>query len=110
MRGVASSARRENHQFPSSHKFKNILLYRNTNQAHNPLRPAPTEGRFAIVTIRRAQDAMDAVASGDPSPDDNARSGRRSRVVLAPRPWRQAGRRIPPATVATNAAHRGEHV
>jgi len=25
------------------------------------------------------------------SPDENARSGRRSRVVLAPRPWRYAG-------------------
>jgi hypothetical protein len=34
---------------------------------------------------------MDAVASGDLSPDENARSGRRSRVVLAPRPWRQVG-------------------
>ena len=32
----------------------------------------------------------DAVASGDPSPDENVRSVRRSRVVLAPRPWRQA--------------------
>jgi hypothetical protein len=39
----------------------------------------------------------------------NAHGGRRSRVVLAPRPWRQVGGRIPPATVANNAAHRGEH-
>src|SRR5215470_970299 len=37
---------------------------------------------------------MDAVASGDPSPDENARSGRRSRVVLAPRPWRYAGSNV----------------
>jgi len=53
---------------------------------------------------------MDAAASGVFfMPDENARSVRRSRVVLAPRPWRQAGGRIPPATVARNAAHRGEH-
>jgi hypothetical protein len=71
--------------------MKNILLYRNVNQAHNLRYPVPTEGRFAIVTIRRAQDAMDAAASGDLSPDENARSGRRSRVVLAPRPWRYVG-------------------
>ena len=32
----------------------------------------------------------DAAASGDPSPDENVRSVRRNRVVLAPRPWRQA--------------------
>src|SRR5215470_11417230 len=38
---------------------------------------------------------MDAVASGDPSPDENARSGRRSRVVLAPRPWRYVGGKYP---------------
>jgi len=31
---------------------------------------------------------MDAVASGVSAPDENADSVRRSRVVLAPRPWR----------------------
>jgi hypothetical protein len=93
MRGqsVANSTRRANHQFQSSDRFKNILLYRNQNREHNRSRPAPTEGRFAIVTIRRAQDAMDAAAPGDFSPDENVRSGRRNRVVLTPRPWRQAG-------------------
>src|SRR5438445_4897199 len=34
------------------------------NQRHNPPRLVLTEGRFAIVTIRRARDAMDAAASG----------------------------------------------
>ncbi len=34
------------------------------NQVYNASCPAPTEGRFAIVTARRARDAMDAVASG----------------------------------------------
>src|SRR5207244_9107731 len=56
--------------------------------------PHPQEGRFAVVTKRWARDAMDAVASGNSSPDENVRSGRRSRVVLAPRPWRQADRAI----------------
>ena len=36
-------------------------------------------------------------------------SVRQSRVVLAPRPWRQAGGQAHSATVANNAAHRGEH-
>ena len=76
----------------SSLVMKNILLYRNKIQEHKLTRPVPSEGRFAIVTIRRAQDAMDAVASGRVfPPDENAVSGRRSRVVLAPRPWRQVG-------------------
>ena len=57
----------------SSPLMKNILLYRNSNRAHNSPRPVPTEGRFAIVTIRRAQDAMDAAASGGVfPPDENA--------------------------------------
>jgi hypothetical protein len=71
-------------------KIKNNSLYRNSDLRYWFACLAPTEGRFAIVTIRRARDAMDAVASGDLSPDENACSGRRSRVVLAPRPWRQS--------------------
>ena len=40
----------------------------------------------------------------------DARSVRRSRVVLAPRPWRLSmPARAGMATVTTNAAHRGEH-
>ena len=38
-----------------------------------------------------ARVAMDAAASGGFAAGRNARSVRRSRVVLAPRPWRQAG-------------------
>src|ERR1700752_1088478 len=47
----------------SSLKSKNILLYRNSDSRYWSRRPAPTEGRFAIVTMRRAWDAMDAGAS-----------------------------------------------
>ena len=44
-----------------------------------------------IVHDPLARAAMDAAASGGFFPlDENARSVRQSRVVLAPRPWRQA--------------------
>src|SRR5262245_18722758 len=87
--------------------MKNILLYRNENEVHDPPCPEPTERRFAIVTIRRAQDAMDAAASGDlhrtktPAADGE--------VVWS---WRRdpgatlAGS-IPPATGARKAASPG---
>jgi hypothetical protein len=65
-----------------------------------------------IVTFRWARDAMDA--GRRPAvrpPGETLASGRRSRVVLAPRPWRlSAPARAGVATVTTNAAHRGEHV
>ena len=49
-----------------------------------------------------------AVSGGFPA-GRNVRSVRRSRVVLAPRPWRQAAGKAHAATVARKAAHRGEH-
>src|SRR5262245_63716148 len=75
-------------RFVSSPEMKNISLYRNSDLRYKFRRPEPTEGRFAIVTIRRAWDAMDAVASGDLFTGRKRRSVRRNRVVLAPRPWR----------------------
>jgi hypothetical protein len=57
---------------------------------------AQLEGRFAIVTIRGVQDAMDAAASARRKLRGRKRgSVRRSRVVLAPRPWRYVGGIIP---------------
>jgi hypothetical protein len=96
----------------SSPKFKNISLYQNSDLRYQSAVPGPSEGRFAIVTTRWAGDAMDAAASGGFIPAGRKRRGvRRSRVVLAPRPWRQVGAVSPtPATVAKEAAHRGEHV
>jgi len=45
-----------------------------------------------IVTLRRAREAMDAAVAGGVIPAGrNVCSVRRSRVVLAPRPWRYAG-------------------
>jgi hypothetical protein len=48
---------------------------------------AREEGRFAIVTKRGAEDAVDANCATDECAD----RGRRSRVVLASRRWRQVG-------------------
>jgi hypothetical protein len=50
----------------------------------------PQEGRLAIVTDA-GRDAVDAVVSQD----ERHQRGRRSRVVLTPRRWRQVGGMIP---------------
>jgi hypothetical protein len=44
--------------------IENISLYQNSDSRYESRRPRPHEGRFAIVTARRAQDAMDAAISG----------------------------------------------
>jgi hypothetical protein len=56
------------------------------NQMHIHRRPVPSEGRIAIVTDA-GRDAVDAVGALD----ETCCSGRRSRVVLTPRCWRQVG-------------------
>ena len=73
--------------------------------------PAPIEGRIARSSrhvgrgmrwTRRRQVLQAGRRHG---------CGRRSRVVLAPRPWRLSGPACAGlATVTKNAAHRGEHV
>ena len=80
-----------------------------------PAVPRPHEGRFAIVTARRAQDAMDAAISGVAAcfrkehggRRTRGRRGRRSRVVLAPRPWRYVGESFSLTTGARKAASPG---
>jgi hypothetical protein len=47
----------------------------------------PHEGRFAIVTKRWSEDAVDVTSAKD----ESACRGRRSHVVLTPRRWRQIG-------------------
>jgi hypothetical protein len=74
--------------------------------SNNAAVPLFHEGRFAIVTdVER--DAVDA----DGADDDGARSGRRSRVVLTSRRWRQVVMmlRITPMTVTNKPDHRREH-
>jgi hypothetical protein len=60
-------------------------------------RPVPTEGRFANVT-NAERDAVDAGCASD----ESAPCGRRSRVVLTPRRWRQVGEVFSPVTVSTS--------
>src|SRR5438094_401855 len=109
-RGVANSTRRANHfGFAESCQAPKRKIFRFTGIlicGISAAVPGPQEGRFAVVTERRARDAMDAVASGGLwLAGRNVHGGRRSRVVLAPRPWRQAGVVSPtPATVARKAA------
>jgi hypothetical protein len=44
----------------SSPKIKNISLSNSENQHYNLTCPVPIEGRIAIVTLRKARDAVDA--------------------------------------------------
>src|SRR5262249_61393379 len=100
-------------------KNQNISLYRNSDLRYQSHRPEPTEGRFAIVTIRRARDAMDAAISGvtarlpkgvEARRRTKERRGRRSRVVLAPRPWRYVGGVIRWQRGQEKPLPRGDHV
>jgi hypothetical protein len=67
-----------------------MMLDNYVNQNYLVTRPAPPEGRIAIVTARwrgwRWTLWRQVFCTGR-----NVRSVRRSRVVLAPRPWRYAG-------------------
>jgi hypothetical protein len=80
-----SRARRANRDSLSSPSRKNILVHFKAKSLHRPPRPASQEGRFAIVTdvgcgmrwTRQRQKTNDIAR------------GRRSRVVLTPRRWRQ---------------------
>ena len=74
----------------SSPEMKNILLYRRFNQAHNSARPKPIRGTF-----RDRHDTLGMGCDGRCgvrriSAGRKRRGVRRSRVVLAPRPWRQS--------------------
>ena len=75
------------------------------NRLYKPRRPVPLEGRLEIVRDA-GQDAVDA----DGATDESTRRGRRSRVVLTPRRWRQVGgKKFPPATVTKKPDRREEH-
>ena len=78
----------------SSPGMKNILFYRIDDQVYNSPSPRHQKGRFAIVTERGAgcdgRCCVRCFGTGR-----KRRSVRRSRVVLAPRPWRYAGGIVP---------------
>jgi hypothetical protein len=124
---------RESPVYPPSQKYSHFPFY--PTHLHIHCRLVPHEGRLAIVTDA-GRDAVDAGSSGARTlsqgrpqacerssgarTNDVAR-GRRSRVVLTPRRWRQGGGRrllpnrahercfIPPAKVAIKPGHLGEH-
>jgi hypothetical protein len=79
--GLASQTQRQ-----SISDFPNSSLTPNPNHFYIRRRPAPLRGALRNVTDV-GRDAVDAAArlTGD------AGSGRRSRVVLTPRRWRQVG-------------------
>jgi len=55
------------------------------NHQQNPVHPVPTGGAYRDRHGRWARDAMAA----DGAEDEGAGRGRRSRVVLTPRRWRE---------------------
>ncbi len=72
----------------STPPFKNIPVPFRPKSPAYVLPSRPTEGRLAIVT-NAGRDAVDVGCA----PDERAACGRRSRVVLTPRRWRQVGER-----------------
>src|SRR5881392_3312439 len=97
----------------SSPRIKNISLYQNSDFRYICTVPHPSRRGDAHRHVSLGAGCNGRwLASGDPFTwAKRLTGGRRSRVVLAPRPWRQS----PPAraggvTVTTKAAHRGEHV
>jgi hypothetical protein len=68
--------------------------------------PVSPDERGGSRSSRNARwDAVDAEAATD----ERGFGGRRSRVVLTPRRWRQVARNVCAATVARKPVHRGEH-
>ena len=95
----------------SSPAMKNILLYRKCKSVYNRISPRHHEGRSRDRHGTWCGLRWTLAASARCKPCRRKRgSVRRSRVVLAPRPWRLS---TPPrggvATVARKAVHRGEH-
>ncbi len=85
---------------------KIFRFYRIANRGYGSPIPPRHEGRIAIVTKREAGDAVDASVPKD----ERHICVRRSRVVPAPRRWRQVGddARITPMTGARKPGPRGE--
>ena len=97
-------------RIPPSPRMKNIPLFRIGKSVYNPRSPRHHEGRLRDRHGTWCGLRWTLAASARCKPCRRKRgSVRRSRVVLAPRPWRLS---TPPrggvATVATKAVHRGE--
>jgi hypothetical protein len=86
---------------------RSILIAR-ANQLHFYRHPAPTRGAYRDRHGRWARGAMDVKVPQD----ERHLSGRRSRVVLTPRCWRQVLKKLAllGGDGGNKAGHRGEHV
>src|SRR6266850_6425968 len=94
----------------SSPEIKNIPLVTSGKSMALVSPTRPTRGAFRDRHDALGGAVMDASASGAFCVGRKRRSVRRSRVVLAPRRWRQALREVfRKVTVANKPAHRGEH-
>src|SRR6185295_7935817 len=89
----------------SSPEIKNISLYPNSNERYITPIPSRPEGRIMIATIvgRVAVDAGSADS-------ERHESVRQRRVVLTPQAGVKLVEAVPPATVTTSPARRGDHV
>ena len=119
LRAPASGGRRYQHQ-PTAladrhapgkqiRKISNYRLDNSVNRNYIATQPGPTEGRFAIVTIRGARDAMDAAASARCKSRGRKRLQRTAKSC-GPGAATLALRRLgdfPPATGARKAASPG---
>src|SRR5450756_2187308 len=102
--GCDKTTRRANRQNLSSPPCKNILIFRSGKSVYSLVPSCSARGALAIVTDV-GRDAVDAKRATD----ERALGGRRSRVVLAPRRWRQVdGNKFPAAMVARKPGHQGE--
>src|SRR5450756_978239 len=102
--GCDKTTRRANRQNLSSPPCKNILIFRSGKSVYSLVPSCSARGALAIVTDV-GRDAVDA----ERATDERAQGGRRSRVVLAPRRWRQVdGNKFPAAMVARKPGHQGE--
>jgi hypothetical protein len=83
---------------------QSTLLIYDPNQRHIPHCPASQRGGSRSSRTRGGMRWTQRRRA-----DERRRSGRRSRVVLTPRRWRQVrGRQLSRATVARKPGHRGE--
>jgi hypothetical protein len=92
------------HHRPVKPSIEKYSAFQNLKSVASIRRPTRQRGgsRSSRTVRWDAKDAAVSLTSG-------AGGVRRSRVVLAPRPWRQVAGKAHAATVARKAAHRGEH-
>src|SRR6201996_4570891 len=101
----AKTARRANHLNPVQPSREKFSTFLSPQISCLSLASRPSRGALAIVTKRGTGCDGRGCAF-----DEGRGGGRRSRVVLTPRRWRQvSGANFPGAMVARKPGHQGEH-